>query len=224
MDISSQNITAWNNLYGSVDKSVWGNATIGFLQEFIPHVTQFLTSDCNMLDAGAGEGRNLKIFLKTNANIYACDASLNGLQKLVRNIKENIKCTQCNLNNMPFKSDFFEFVLLTDVIETLPNPTLALKEIHRILKPQGLLLCNIPGSDDGVAEIDMTSLQNGGYLYNNQYYYKFNDEKEAMSFFKASKFDVVVNKVVKWMEAPHPNFRDKTHEHVSRVFLVRKVI
>ena len=217
-----KNKEAWNDLYGKTDKFVWSHAPIGFLEEFMPHVISLLDSGCNVLDAGAGEGRNQKTLLKTGARIYACDASLNAFQKLVRYIQENVQCLQCDLANMPFKSNSFQFVLLTDIIETMPEPNIVLNEINRILQPQGLLLCNIPGYDDGIAHIDMTPLPNSGYLYCGRYFYRFYEKKEAIELLEKCGIEILINKTCKWMEAPHPNFRAEIHEHTSLVFLARK--
>lgn len=48
------------------------------------------------------------------------------------------------LNDHTFPDKTFDVVTLWDVIEHVPAPTEELKEIHRILKPEGLLIINYP--------------------------------------------------------------------------------
>ncbi len=51
----------------------------------------------------------------------------------------------CDLNKeLSFESASFDTVILSDVINHLEEPELALKEIHRILKPAGTLILNTP--------------------------------------------------------------------------------
>jgi SAM-dependent methyltransferase len=51
------------------------------------------------------------------------------------------------LENARFENDFFDVVTLWDVLEHVYDPIQTLKEIQRILKPDGLLLINIPNPD-----------------------------------------------------------------------------
>jgi SAM-dependent methyltransferase len=46
--------------------------------------------------------------------------------------------------DLPFQNNEFETVLLSDVLEHIPEPEKLLKEIYRILCPQGKLLMNTP--------------------------------------------------------------------------------
>jgi SAM-dependent methyltransferase len=51
----------------------------------------------------------------------------------------------CDLNlSLPFRSDTFDAVLSSDVVEHLTDSALAVREIRRILKPGGVLLLNTP--------------------------------------------------------------------------------
>jgi len=48
------------------------------------------------------------------------------------------------LEEAAFPDDFFDAVTLWDVLEHLHNPSLSLQEIHRILKPGGILVFRVP--------------------------------------------------------------------------------
>ncbi|MFQ5561574.1 MAG: class I SAM-dependent methyltransferase [Nitrospinota bacterium] len=49
-----------------------------------------------------------------------------------------------NNNALPFKSNSFETVLCTEVLEHSPNPSLAIQEVWRVLKPGGTLIMTAP--------------------------------------------------------------------------------
>lgn len=48
-------------------------------------------------------------------------------------------------NQLPFKSASFDSVILDNVLEHLSVPTPLLHEIHRVLRPRGILLAGVPG-------------------------------------------------------------------------------
>ncbi len=46
--------------------------------------------------------------------------------------------------NMPFKSSVFDCAFGTEVLEHCPEPEVVLKEVHRILKPDGVFFFTVP--------------------------------------------------------------------------------
>lgn len=53
----------------------------------------------------------------------------------------DVKADICDL---PFKDDSFDFILCNHVLEHIPDDTLAMKELYRILKPGGTAILQIP--------------------------------------------------------------------------------
>lgn len=52
---------------------------------------------------------------------------------------------KCSLNEpLPVESNTYDVALLSDVLEHLSDPEVALQEIFRILKPQGTLIATVP--------------------------------------------------------------------------------
>ena len=50
----------------------------------------------------------------------------------------------CDLRNIPVENNRYDLVLMTQVLEHLPEPLMVLKEMCRILKPGGALWCSAP--------------------------------------------------------------------------------
>lgn len=218
-DLSARNKQAWDDLYGRTHKLVWGDAPIGFIEDFIELIRPHLDADALILDAGTGEGRNLNVLLRLPGRVHACDASAHALEKIPPEIRERIQIAQCDLSSLPYPDGTFDFILITDVIETLPDPDVVLRELARVMKRGGLLLCNIPGMEDEISTVDMMPIGENRYLFQNRYFYQFFNEGAATQLLERNGFSVVRNQVCSWAEDEHPEFRGARHIHTSRVFL-----
>jgi SAM-dependent methyltransferase len=218
-DLSERNKKAWDDLYRATDQPVWGRLPIGFLTEFLGYVTPRLGVHSRVLDAGAGEGRNVASLEQTDARVCVCDASAHALRKIRMVVHDGVRRAQCDLSSLPFSSNIFDLVLMTDVVETLPDPDPALSEAYRVLKPGGMLLCNIPGDGDPIAEEDMHALDGETYLYRGRYFYRFIDVDAAAAYLRRHHFDIARAEQRAWTEEAHPTFRSYAHRHISNVFL-----
>lgn len=50
----------------------------------------------------------------------------------------------CDITQLPFKDNSVDQIINIAVLEHVPNPQAVISEIHRVLKPGGKLLCEIP--------------------------------------------------------------------------------
>ena len=222
LTLLAQNNRAWDALYGATEAYVWGNEPPPFLAHHLETLRPMLGPNDCVLDIAAGEGRSGDLLLETGATVIACDASLNGLKKFPRRLRGKIDRVRCDITSLPLATGTVTAALLIDVIETMPTAAAALREIYRILAPDGRLLCNIPGPDDSVASNAMHPLEEGGYLYGARYYYRFYTEAEAAGLIDESGFSIESEERCSWWERAHPMFRSQNHLHISRVFLLKK--
>lgn len=220
-DLTERNKAAWDQLYRSTPQHIWGSQPVGFLAECLADLPP-VTPDERVLDAAAGEGRNLGLLRRLGGRLHACDASAHALAKIPPDQRADVVLTTCDVRALPFPDEHFRVVLLSDVMETLPDPDAVVAEINRVLVPGGALLCNIPGHDDGIAGIDMQPVGGGAYLYRGSYYYRFFDPTEATTLLERNGLHVSRVRLCQWREDAHPEFRPDGHLHVSRVFLALK--
>lgn len=218
-DLNSLNKSAWDALYASTPESIWGREPVGFLAPFLPDPATLPPGD--VLDAAAGEGRNLPPLLGLGRPVIACDASAAALAKIPSALAGAVRTVTCDLARVPLPNASCAFILASDVIETLPDPEPVLGELARLLVPGGLLLANIPGSDDGVAGIDMRPA-GPGWLYQEKYYFRFYDRAEAARLLTRAGLVSVRDEICEWVEHPHPHFRATAHAHRSQVLLARR--
>lgn len=94
-----------------------------------------------ILDVGCGTGGTTKRLARFG-NVIAIDNSLDA----VRYFSSQDVCPiiRCSAQELCFRDHSFDFVLLLDVLEHLPEDDLAIKEISRILNPGGFCILTVP--------------------------------------------------------------------------------
>ncbi len=97
-------------------------------------------SDSSMvLDIGCGTGNNtILLAAAVQAHIAGSDISFGMLQKACKKSRQ-IPFVQAPADNIPFATDSFDFVYMTEVLHHLPDIPMTYLEIHRVLKNSGLL-------------------------------------------------------------------------------------
>ena len=104
-----------------------------------------LSRDSHILDFGCGRGRHVREYLaKGYRNVYGFD------QQDCIDSKERLEAGRFRfardgrMAELPYPDAFFDFVYSYSVMEHVMDPELALREIHRVLKPGGVSLHNFP--------------------------------------------------------------------------------
>lgn len=97
----------------------------------------------NFLDVGTNMGFFLRNALKWDGwALYGVEPSPSLSEMARKYFGLDIKTAF--LEDAGFESEFFDIVTLTDVFEHITNPGKVLDEIHRILKPDGILFVKVP--------------------------------------------------------------------------------
>lgn len=218
--LGGSNVRAWDRLYRETVEPVWGRAPVGFLERFLEAAGLELAPGNLVLDAACGEGRNLPVLERLGGTVVACDYSLHGLTRVAA--AGGGKLVRCRLESLPIAGRRVSLVLASDILETLPDLSGPLAEIHRILADGGYLLANVPGMDDGIAGEEMELIGPHEYLYRERFYYRFMEPGEARRLFERQGFTIRREESCSWSEEAHPGFRDGRHRHTSTVFLVQR--
>lgn len=100
-----------------------------------------LPAGAKLLDAGCGTGRNL-IEYGALAEGAGVDPSSHAVafchQRGLRSV------TQAGLEALPYEDESFSLILALDVIEHIEQDELALRELRRVVRPDGRLLITVP--------------------------------------------------------------------------------
>lgn len=129
----------YQDLYTLEESHWWHKAKRASITSIIKN--NFLnTNKLQILDVGCGTGKNLEELLSFG-KVYGIDSSSDAIRFCKKRILTNIYLRHSHQTK--FKNNYFDIVLLLDVLEHVDeNPTL--KEIHRILKPNGILILTVP--------------------------------------------------------------------------------
>lgn len=104
-----------------------------------------------LLDIGCAFGFFLELAKKHKWLAQGIEISQAGYNYAKNNLKLNV--TNKPLEEANFKSSSFDVVTIFDVIEHIPNPQKTVKEIRRILKPNGLIVVTTPDIGSLAAKI-----------------------------------------------------------------------
>lgn len=96
----------------------------------------------NFLDVGTNMGFFLRNARGRQWYLYGVEPSPS-LSELARRYF-GLDVKTAFLENAGFQSDFFDIVSMTDVFEHITEPSKILNEVHRILKPDGILFIKVP--------------------------------------------------------------------------------
>ncbi|MFQ6083014.1 MAG: class I SAM-dependent methyltransferase [Candidatus Aminicenantia bacterium] len=99
-----------------------------------------------VLELGAGTGFftvEASKRLGEQGKLYCVDIQSEMIRKIEGKIKQydlnNVETQIANANSLPFPDDKFDVVFLVTVLGEIPDKSKAVKEIYRVLKPDGVL-------------------------------------------------------------------------------------
>jgi len=112
---------------------------VGELKKYHPEGT--------VVDIGCGPGYLVAVIAKSlpHLHIIGVDIAEEMLQVATNNLsslgfKERVMFRQGDVKKMPFEDNAVDFVVSTFSLHHWPDPSRALQEIHRVLKPEGQFL------------------------------------------------------------------------------------
>jgi SAM-dependent methyltransferase len=95
-----------------------------------------------VLEIGAGSGLNLALYGAAIDRVYAIDPSpelLDRASKRLADARVPVSLVQASAEQLPFSNALFDTLVMTWTLCSIPNPSAALDEMRRVLKPGGRL-------------------------------------------------------------------------------------
>jgi ubiquinone/menaquinone biosynthesis C-methylase UbiE len=99
------------------------------------------------LEIGCGQGkfiRGLRTELGDQNKYYGCDLNSISLEKIETCQKHSIHYSAGNITHLPYESGSFDTVILFDVLEHVEDVYGSVREIYRVLKPNGVFHAFVP--------------------------------------------------------------------------------
>ncbi len=94
-----------------------------------------------ILNIGSGTGEDLEVIARYG-KIYVIDIS----QEAISVVPEKL-CVEkrvADACNLPYKDEFFDYVISFDVFEHIEDDVKSVSEVHRVLKKSGMLIFTVP--------------------------------------------------------------------------------
>jgi len=114
------------------------------------YISRFLKSGQYVLNIGIGSGALERLAIERDVIIHSLDPSEQAIDRLRQTLNMNDRARVGYAQNIPFRDENFDIVVMSEVLEHLDNETLAkaLQEVSRVLKKGGKLIATTPYKED----------------------------------------------------------------------------
>lgn len=116
---------------------------MGYNEDKFRFIFKSVGSNLRVLDIGCNDGFIGSKLMKNGNDVYGIDIVKREVNK-AKKLGIKAKVVDIENTNLPYPANYFDFVLLTDVIEHVFDTDGLLKKIYNILKPGGALLITTP--------------------------------------------------------------------------------
>jgi 2-polyprenyl-3-methyl-5-hydroxy-6-metoxy-1,4-benzoquinol methylase len=137
-----------------------------------------------VLDVGCGQGYLFLELSSRHSDLHGLDLGKFDIQRAQKWVERASFCV-ADAQNIPYKSNIFDYLVCTEVLEHLP-PEMGnnvVKECYRVLKPQGIAIFSVPNGNGIAGKIDV-------------HHIRFFTFCSITSLFKEAGFEVVHGKKV----------------------------
>ncbi len=112
----------------------------GVYDEVCEYIIPYLNKDMNVLELACGSGQLSFSLSKHTKNWIGTDFSEQMIiEAKKRGEYENLTFETADATSLSFPNEKFDCVLIANALHIMPKPDEAMKEIYRVLKPNGIL-------------------------------------------------------------------------------------
>jgi|BarGraIncu01122A_1022018.scaffolds.fasta_scaffold40900_1 ubiquinone/menaquinone biosynthesis C-methylase UbiE len=145
------NVTRWNKWANSYDGKGWRYVYLRKAQSSLISLLN-IKENMNFLDIGCGTGWAIGQVAKLvdyKGSFYGVDLSPRMIEKAKENFKvnNNFHFINANSESIPLDDNLFDIIICTNSFHHYLNPNKAMKEIFRLLKPDGKIFILDPTAD-----------------------------------------------------------------------------
>lgn len=155
----------FERLFAIEDKHFWFRARNRVISVILQSLVRHFRPGYHVLEVGSGTGNTLRQLEQTctNGTVLGMDLFFEGL----RYAQHRVACplVQGDMHFPPFGIQF-DLIGLFDVLEHLPDDMAVLRDLHRMLKPNGCLMLTVPAHMSLWSYFDEASHHCRRYEYN----------------------------------------------------------
>jgi len=97
-----------------------------------------------ILEVGCGSGYHTRAIVERGATLTAVDVAERYVDQAASYAGDRATFAVADAERLPFPEASFDKVLMAEVLEHLPDPATALREAHRVIRNDGLLVVTTP--------------------------------------------------------------------------------
>lgn len=139
-------------------KKVIGNNNFTYFP-LLRVINKHLKKGSNILDIGCGAGTLVFYFANNGYDVHGIDLSKKAINKC-RETKKILHADTATFETVDFPSETpsgkYDFILLTEVIEHIPNDKEAIVKISKLLRNKGLLFLTTPSNKAPLHRLGLT--------------------------------------------------------------------
>jgi 2-polyprenyl-3-methyl-5-hydroxy-6-metoxy-1,4-benzoquinol methylase len=148
-DMSQHDIeqAAYDQLWGA-ENSTYGGGHPGYTENFLLLMKRWVEkrplSSRNALEIGCGDGYFSSQLIKLKCDVTGIDLSPVGVEQARRRAPTGRFFVHDLTVQLPLEENTFDVVWCSEVLEHLFSPMFVLTQIHKVLKPGGVLIATVP--------------------------------------------------------------------------------
>ena len=168
----------------------------GIYDKICKYIIPHLNNDMKALELACGSGQLSFILSNYTKSWIATDFSEQMIQEAKkRGEGKNLIFEMADATSLSFENEKFDCVLISNALHIMPNPYEAMKEIYRVLKPNGILFAPTFLLKDGKQVIKRKIIKDFMSILGFKIYQEWN-EKQFEDFIEEHGFKVVEMKLV----------------------------
>jgi len=139
-------------------------SSVNIHHELINFIDAPLSKKINVLEIGCSSGATL-LQIKNkykNAHVFGIDTNSEVLE--ITNTFADVRCMDIEKEKLPYEEEFFDYIIMANILEHLLDPWNTLKSLRKYLKKDGEIFASIPNI---MHFSTIKNLLNGSWNYDN---------------------------------------------------------
>lgn len=132
----------WNRfafIYEKVQTA--GKDSRQFYEKLEEEIAKQLNTDMKVLELAMGPALLSEGIARQCSQLYATDYSEKMVaQAKMKQLPENVIIEQADATNLQYEDESFDAIVIANALHIMPNPELAIKEMKRVLKNDGIII------------------------------------------------------------------------------------